>query len=242
MRQVGRIVAIVLHELGKKIKPGVTTAGLDQFAEHLLAREGAMSPFKNYRPSSSHSPFPGITCMSVNDEIVHGVPDSRLLRDGDILSVDCGAKLNGWIADSAWTFPVGKIGPLAQDLLNTTEGALYASIAMARPGRHTGDVAAAMQTAVESQGFNVIRRHTSHGVGRDLHEDPQILNHGYPGQGPRLRCGMTIALEPMVLAGHYETELRDDDWTVASKDGSLTAHFEHTVAVTEGEPEILTKL
>ena len=180
--------------------------------------------------------------MSVNDEIVHGVPGSRLLQEGDILSVDCGASVNGWIADSAWTFPVGDICLAAQDLLDATERALYESIAVARPGSRTGDVAAAMQRAVESRGYNVIRQHTSHGVGRELHEDPQILNHGQPGKGPRLRSGMTIALEPMVLSGNYETELRDDAWTVASRDGKLTAHFEHTVAVTDSEPEILTNL
>ena len=242
MRKAGRIVATVLHELGNEIRPGVTTAGLDQIAAQVLRREGAISPFKDYRPSPSHRPFPGNTCMSVNEEIVHGVPGSRALKEGDILSVDCGASLNGWIADSAWTFPVGEIDVAAQDLLDATEQALYASIAVARAGSCTGDVSATMQLAVESRGYNVIRQHTSHGVGRALHEDPQILNHGQSGKGPRLRSGMTIALEPMVLSGHYETELLDDAWTVASRDGKLTAHFEHTVAVSDSEPEILTKL
>lgn len=242
MREAGRIVATVLHELSEEIKPGVTTQDLDKIAAQLLVREGAKSPFKDYRPSHTHRPFPGTTCMSINEEIVHGVPSSRRLKEGDILSVDCGASFNDWIADSAWTFPVGRISGEAQDLLDATEEALHASIAVAMPGSRTGDVASAMQQAVESYGYNVIRRHTSHGVGRDLHEDPQILNHGHPGKGPRLRRGMTIALEPMVLAGHYDTEVLDDSWTVVSRDGSLTAHFEHTVAVADGEPEILTKI
>ena len=180
--------------------------------------------------------------MSVNTEIVHGVPGKRRLREGDILTVDCGANHKGWIADGAWTFAVGTISHETMDLLDVTEKALYASIAYARAGRCTGDVAAAMQAEVEGRGYNVIRHHTSHGVGRSLHEDPQILNHGRAGTGPRLRKGMTIALEPMVLSGNPDTKLLDDGWTVAALDGKLTAHFEHTIAITDGEAEILTSL
>ncbi len=242
MRQAGRSVATVLHELKGRIRPGVTTLELDQFAEQQLARLGAQSPFKGYQPTQSQCPFPGATCMSVNAEIVHGVPRERRLHEGDLLTVDCGAIQQGWIADGAWTYAVGAVSSEAQDLLDATERALHASIACARAGKRTGDIAEAMQAVVEGRGYNVIRHHTSHGVGRKLHEDPQILNHGRAGTGPRLRKGMTIALEPMVLSGNAGTELLDDAWTVAALDGKLTAHFEHTVAITEGEAEILTKL
>ncbi len=242
MRQAGRIVATVLHEIKERIRPGVTTLDLDQFAERQLALLGAVSPFKGYQPAQTQRPFPGATCMSVNTEIVHGVPGKRRLRDGDILTVDCGAIHQGWIADGAWTFTVGVISSKAADLLDATEKALYASIACARAGKRTGDVAAIMQAEVEGRGYNVIRHHTSHGVGRSLHEDPQILNHGRGGTGTRLRQGMTIALEPMVLAGNSDTKLLDDGWTVGALDGELTAHFEHTIAVTDGEAEILTRL
>ena len=242
MRQAGRIVATVLHEIKERIRPGVTTLELDQFAERQLTLLDAVSPFKGYQPAQTQHPFPGATCMSINAEIVHGVPDKRRLRDGDILTVDCGALHQGWIADSAWTFTVGVVSDEAVALLDATEKALYASIECARAGKRTGDVAAIMQAEVEGRGYNVIRRHTSHGIGRSLHEDPQILNHGRAGTGPLLREGMTIALEPMVLAGHPDTKLLDDGWTVAALDGELTAHFEHTIAVTEGEAEILTRL
>jgi methionyl aminopeptidase len=242
MRQAGRIVATVLHELGGRIRPGATTLELDQFAEQQLTLLGAESPFKGYQPTRTQRPFPGVTCMSVNAEIVHGVPRKRRLHEGDILTVDCGATHRGWIADGAWTFVVGAASAEVQDLLDATEKALYASIKCARAGKRTGDIAATIQAAVERRGYNVIRHHTSHGVGRNLHEDPQILNHGRAGTGPRLRKGMTIALEPMVLSGNPDTELLDDAWTVAALDGKLTAHFEHTVAITEGEAEILTRL
>ena len=242
MREAGRIVATILHELKERIRPGVSTLELDQFAERQLALLNAESPFKGYQPALNQRPFPGATCMSVNTEIVHGVPRERRLREGDILTVDCGAHHQGWIADGAWTFAVGTVSRDAMDLLDATEKALYASIACARAGNCTGDVAANMQAVVEARGYNVIRHHTSHGVGRSLHEDPQILNHGRAGTGPRLRPGMTIALEPMVLSGNPETKLMDDDWTVAALDGKLTAHFEHTIAITDGDAEILTRL
>jgi methionyl aminopeptidase len=242
MRQAGRIVATVLHELRERIRPGVTTLELDHFAEQQLALMDAVSPFKGYQPQSTQSPFPGVTCMSVNAEIVHGVPGQRRLRDGDILTVDCGAAYQGWIADSAWTFEVGAVSSEAAKLLDATKNALYASISCARVGKCTGDVAATMQDEVERCGYNVIRHHTSHGVGRSLHEDPQILNHGSYGTGLGFQKGMTIALEPMVLLGDPDTKLLDDGWTIASLDGKLTAHFEHTIAVTDGEAEILTSL
>ncbi|MCH2540364.1 MAG: type I methionyl aminopeptidase [Anaerolineales bacterium] len=242
IRQCGRIVATVLHELRGRIRPGVTTLELDEFAEQQLALMDAVSPFRGYQPDPTMPPFPGVTCMSVNAEIVHGVPGKRRLREGDVLTVDCGAKHRGWIADGAWTFEVGGVSDEARKLLETTERALYASIACARVGKRTGDVAATMQEEVERSGYNVIRHHTSHGIGRSLHEDPQILNHGRAGTGIPLRNGMTIALEPMVLSGGTETHVLDDGWTVASNDGGLTAHYEHTIAITDGEAQILTKL
>lgn len=242
MRAAGRAVAATFQELKERIRPGITTAELDEIAAHTLAEMGAASPFKGYpNVYDARRPFPGAVCTSVNSELVHGVPGKRRLNEGDIVTIDCGAVCNGWIADSAWTFPVGQVSSETQDLLDATLDALRKAIEAARPGNRTGDVAAAMQQVVEARGYNVVRQHTSHGVGRHLHEDPQIPNHGRPGRGPRLRRGMTIALEPMVLVGGYETTLLDDGWTVASADGGLTAHFEHTVAITDGEAEIITK-
>lgn len=242
MRKAGHIVATILRELESLVSPGVTTRELDQFAERQLSKLDAVSPFKGYRPTKSHVPFPGVTCMSVNSEIVHGVPSNRRLAEGDILTVDCGAVYKGWMADSAWTFPVGKVSDGAYDLLDATKNALYISIESARAGNRTGDIAETMQKAVEDRGYNVIRHHTSHGIGRSLHEDPQILNHGRAKSGPRLKRGMTIALEPMVLAGHYDTKVMSDQWTVSASDGNLTAHFEHTIAITDDDAEILTRI
>ncbi len=243
MREAGRIVATLLQELKAQVRPGVTTGELDRVAARVLKQHGATSPFYNYpNHVRSQRPFPGMICTSVNEELVHGIPGKRALREGDIIKIDCGATFKGWIADSAWTFPVGKISPEAQRLLEVTEGALYASIAAARPNNRTGDMSAALQQFVEEREFNVVREYTSHGVGRHLHEDPQVPNVGEPGRGAKLRPGMTIAVEPMVLAGNYKTRVLSDQWTVAAKDGKLTAHFEHTIAITDGEPEILTRL
>ena len=242
MRKAGHIVATVLGELENVLKPGVTTKELDELAEKQLSKLGAVSPFKGYQPTKGHVPFPGSTCMSVNSEIVHGVPNDRMLDEGDILTIDCGALYEGWMADSAWTYPVGDISDDAKHLLDVTKNALDVSIKSAISGNRTGDVAEAMQKTVENKGYNVIRHHTSHGIGRDLHEDPQILNHGTANSGPMLKTGMTIALEPMVFAGSYDTLLMSDQWTVVAKDGGLTAHFEHTIAVTDNYPDILTKL
>lgn len=243
MRDAGRIVVALLQVLREAIRPGVTTGQLDRKAAEVLRAHKATSPFYNYpNHVRGKRPFPGQICTSVNDELVHGVPGPRVLKDGDILKIDCGAVYQGWIADSAWTFPVGEIGPAARRLLEVTEGALYASIGAAREGNRTGDMAHALQTYVESRGFNVVREYVSHGVGRRLHEDPQITNYGEAGTGSKLRRGMTIAVEPMVLVGSYRTRVLPDQWTVAARDGKLTAHFEHTIAITDGESEILTKL
>ena len=243
MRAAGRIVAILLQELREQIRPGVTTSDLDRKAAEVLRRHEAISPFYNYpNHERGKRPFPGQICASVNEELVHGVPGKRMLKEGDIIKIDCGAIYKGWIADSAWTFPVGKVNPQAHRLLEVTEGALYASIKEARAGKRTGDMAHTLQAYVESHGFNVVREYVSHGVGRRLHEDPSIPNFGDAGKGSKLRPGMTIAVEPMVLIGSYKTKVLADQWTVAAKDGKLTAHFEHTIAITDGEPEILTKL
>ncbi|MBM4424786.1 MAG: type I methionyl aminopeptidase [Chloroflexi bacterium] len=243
MREAGRIVAVLLSELRERIRPGVTTAELDRLAAQVLAKHDATSPFYNYpNHDRGKRPFPGQICASVNEELVHGVPGKRALKEGDIIKIDCGAVYKGWIADSAWTFAVGKINPAAQRLLEVTEGALYASLKEAKAGNRTGDMAHALQHHVETHGFNVVREYVSHGVGRRLHEDPQMPNFGGPGTGSKLRKGMTIAVEPMVLSGTYKTKVLPDQWTVAAKDGKLTAHFEHTIVITDGEPEILTKL
>ncbi|HLE30594.1 MAG TPA: type I methionyl aminopeptidase [Anaerolineales bacterium] len=239
MRQAGRIVAVTLAELRAHARPGTTTRQLDTLAEKIIRQHKAQPAFKGY---PGPYPFPASTCISVNEELVHGIPGKRVLKEGDLVSIDCGVRHQGYYGDSAVSFVIGRVSPEAENLLAATEGALYAAIDMLRPGKRTGDVAAAIQTHVERRGFNVVRQYTSHGIGREMHEAPFIHNYGKAGTGPSLRPGMTIALEPMTLAGKPETRVLADQWTVASKDGKLTAHFEHTVAVTEGEPEILTRL
>lgn len=241
MRRAGRIVAEVLARIGERVAPGVTTAELNALAEEVIRRHNAIPSFKGYPPGSPH-PFPAAICASVNEELVHGIPGPRALQEGDIVSVDVGAVYEGYHGDAARTFPVGEIDEEARRLLEVTEGALYAGIAQARAGNRTGDVSAAIQQYVEQRGFNVVREYTGHGIGRRMHEDPQVPNFGQPGHGIVLRSGMTIALEPMVLAGDYRVRVLEDRWTVVSADGRLTAHFEHTILVRDGEAEILTRL
>jgi methionyl aminopeptidase len=237
MRDAGRINAEVLATTRELLKPGVSTADLNAAAEEVLRKHGCFSPFKGY----GHPPFPTSITVSINQELVHGIPSKkRKLRAGDIVSVDCGTVLDGMVADSAFTGAVGEISPEAQNLLDVTQGALNAGIEMMCVGNRTGDVSAAIQNYVESRGYFVTREYTGHGVGRQMHEGPQVPNYGRPGTGIPLKAGMTIALEPMVLVGTEETRVLPDQWTVVSADGSLTAHFEHSVAVTEGEPLILT--
>lgn len=239
MREAGRVNALALAAAKALVRPGVATADLDAAAAHVLKKHGANPAFLGY---PGPYPYPAVTTISVNDELVHGIPGKRKLKEGDIVSIDCGAVVEGYFGDSAITMPVGEISSLAKRLLDATERALYAGIEAMHPGNRTGDVSAAIQQAVESQGFYVVRDYTGHGVGRSMHEDPQVPNYGTAGRGALLRPGMTIALEPMVLVGTDRTRVLPDQWTVASEDGSLTAHFEHTVAVTEGEPEILTRV
>jgi len=236
MRQAGRIVAAVLDVLRRSIVPGRTTGELDAITARELSQRGASSSFKGYRG------FPAHLCVSVNDELVHGIPGKRVLREGDIVSLDVGAYFHGFHGDAALTIGVGDISPQAEALLQVTEGALKAGIASAHSGAHLSDISAAIQTFVESRGFSVVREYVGHGIGREMHEEPQIPNFGPPGEGPLLQKGMTLALEPMVNAGDWRTKVASDQWTVATADGSLCAHFEHTIAITDGEPEILTRL
>jgi len=237
MCEAGKINATVLATVKALLQPGVTTADLNAAAEDVLRKHGCISPFKGY----GHPPFPTSITVSINQELVHGIPaKSRKLRTSDIVSVDCGTVLDGFVADSAFSAGVGEISLEAQTLLDVTKGALDAAIEKMRVGYRTGDVSAAIQKYVESRGFFVTREYTGHGVGRQMHEGPQVPNYGKAGTGMPLKAGMTIAIEPMVLAGTAETRVLPDQWTVVSADGSLTAHFEHSIAVTEGEPLILT--
>ena len=239
MREAGRINATVLAAVRELLQPGVATADLNAAAEEVLRKHGCISPFKGY----GHPPFPASITVSINEEMVHGVPSKkRKLKAGDIVSIDCGTVFDGFVGDSAFTAAVGEIPPKSQELLNVTEGALQAAIDKMRPGNRTGDIGAAIQNYVESRGYYVTREYTGHGVGRQMHEGPQVPNYGVAGRGLLLRPGMTIAIEPMVLAGTSATRVKSDQWTVVSADGSLTAHFEHSIAVTEGEPLVLTVL
>lgn len=236
MRAAGRVNAAALAAVRELIRPGVTTAELDAAASEVIARHGGKPVFKGY----GQPPFPATICASVNDELVHGIPGKRKLKEGDIISVDCGTLLDGFVGDSAFTAGVGEISADAAKLLEVTERALYEGIEMMRVGKRSGDVSAAIQRLVESHGLHVVREYTGHGVGRQMHEGPQVPNYGTPARGVPLRSGMTIALEPMVLVGTPRTRVLADQWTVASADGSLTAHFEHSVAVTDSDPLILT--
>jgi len=244
MRQAGKIVAGALAEVRRHTRPGVDTAELDQIAEDFLRRYDATPVFKGYPNQQRNSlPFPATITACINNELVHGIPSKdRVLQAGDIFSVDCGAYYKGWIGDAAITIPVGEISEEAQQLLTVTEQALYKGIAQGQLGNRTGDISAAVQDYVERHGFSVVREYTGHGVGRSMHEDPQVPNFGEADKGIRLKSGMTIALEPMVNVGVWQTELLNDGWTVVTADGTLSAHFEHTFAVTDGEPDILTLL
>jgi len=236
MREAGRVNALALASVRELLRPGVTTADLNAAAEETLRKHGAFSPFLNY----GQPPFPGSICASVNEELVHGIPGKRKLKEGDIISVDCGAVVEGYVGDAAFTAGIGQISPNAGKLIEVTKQALDVGIAMMRAGNKTGDVSAAIQQFVEAQGFQVVREYTGHGVGKKMHEGPQVPNYGTPGTGVLLRPGMTIALEPMVLVGTFRTRVLSNQWTVVSADGLLTAHYEHSVAVTEGDPLILT--
>ncbi|HET6477822.1 MAG TPA: type I methionyl aminopeptidase [Dehalococcoidales bacterium] len=235
MRRAGRIVAMILKTMVEKIRPGMETKELDIIAAKELEKCGARSSFKGYHG------FPASLCVSVNDEIVHGIPGKRVLREGDIVSLDFGAIFDGFQGDVALTVGVGRISKKAEALIETTGGALKAGISAARAGAKLGDVSHAIQDYAESRGYSVVREYTGHGIGRDMHEEPQIPNFGLPDSGPVLKKGMTLALEPMVNVGDWRTRVGDDRWMVLTADGSLSAHFEHTIAITDGEPEVLTR-
>lgn len=236
MRKAGRIVAAILDILKKRIEPGIITEELDRITVEEMKRYDVTSSFKGYRG------FPANLCVSVNEQLVHGIPGDRVLKEGDIVSLDFGAVYDGFHGDAALTVGVGEISPEARSLIDTTEGALQAGINSARGGARLGDISAAIQSYVESRGFAVVREYVGHGIGRQMHESPQIPNYGTAGQGPLLSRGMTMALEPMVNAGDWHTKVAGDGWTVSTADGSLCAHFENTIAITDGDAEILTRV
>jgi methionyl aminopeptidase len=239
MRIAGRINAEALAAAHAAIRPGATTADVNAAAEDVLKKYGVFSPFKNYQ---GPYPYPASTCVSVNEELVHGIPGKRKLKEGDIVTVDCGTVYEGYVGDAAFTAGVGEISEKARRLLEVTEQALYDGIRKMMDGNRVGDVSAAIQGCTEINGFHVVREYTGHGVGRQMHEGPQVPNYGVAGRGLLLRNGMTIALEPMLLVGTPMTRVMPDEWTVVSMDGSLTAHFEHSVAITDEGPVILTLL
>ena len=235
MREAGKIVALTHQELKKYIKPGVTTKELDKIAEDYIRSCDAIPSFKGYNG------FTGSICASVNEELVHGIPGNRVLKDGDIISIDIGAKYNSYHGDSAWTYPVGSISEETQKLLDVTEESLFKGLEEAKPNVRLSNISHAIQTFVESHNFSIVREYVGHGVGQNLHEDPQIPHYGPPNKGPRLKPGMVLAIEPMVNAGTRYVKTLEDNWTVVTIDGKMCAHFEHTIAITETGYEILTK-
>ncbi|RMF97641.1 MAG: type I methionyl aminopeptidase [Candidatus Schekmanbacteria bacterium] len=235
LEKVNGIVAKILRELEKKIVPGITTRELDKFAEEMIRDEDCIPAFKGYRG------YPATLCVSVNEEIVHGIPSDKRLKEGDIVSIDIGAKYKGFYGDAAATFPVGDVSERAMRLIEATKGALEAGIAKAQEGNRLGDVSSAIQNYAESRGFSVVRYFVGHGIGRELHEEPQIPNFGEAGKGVRLKNGMVLAIEPMVNEGSYDVKILNDGWTAVTKDGKLSAHFEHTIAISNGRAKILTK-
>lgn len=237
MREAGRVNAAVLKIVREMIRPGISTQELDAVAEDVILKNGGKPAFKNY---PGPYPYPATLTISINEELVHGIPGNRKLVEGDVVSVDCGTILDGFVADSAFSIGVGEISPDAQQLLKVTEKALYKGIEKMRPGNRVGDVSATIQQYVEGYNFHVPREYTGHGVGRAMHEGPLVPNFGVSGRGIPLRPGITVAIEPMVMVGTHRTRVLEDQWTVISADRSLTAHFEHSVAVTEDEPIILT--
>jgi methionyl aminopeptidase len=236
MHQAGRIVAETLALLAENVRPGITTRELDELTFRTITKQGATPSFKGYRG------YPASLCASINDEVVHGIPDKRVLKEGEIISLDVGAYYKGLHGDAAVTVPVGKINSRTQALLDACKAGLAAAIAAAKAGSRIGDISSAVQTEVEARGFSVVREYTGHGVGRDLHEDPLVPNYGEPHQGVVLRPGMTLALEPMINMGAWAVKVKPNGWTVVTRDGSWSAHFEHSVAITEGDADILTRL
>lgn len=236
MRDAGRVVAGALKEVASVVKPGVTTAELDRLAESFIIARGARPAFKGLYG------FPSTICASPNEQVVHGIPSLRVLENGDIISIDVGAEINGFFGDSAVTVPVGEIDDDTSLLLKVTEESLYVGITQAVEGNRLSDISHAVQKHVENNGFSVVRDYVGHGIGKSMHEEPQVPNFGRAGRGPRLQAGMTLAIEPMVNMGTHEVTTLPDNWTVVTKDMKKSAHFEHTIAITEDKPEILTRL
>jgi len=236
LRNAGRLLAGIIEDLKRSLKAEMTTADIDAIADDLIERKGATPAFKGYRG------FPACTCISVNEEVVHGIPGKKKIKNGDIVSIDVGIILDGYFADTAFTIGIGEISPELRQLLEVTEKALYKGIEQARAGNHLSDISFAVQHFVEQKKFSVVRDFVGHGIGSSLHEDPEIPNFGPPGQGPVLKEGMVLAIEPMVNLGDWHTRILDDGWTVVTEDRKPSAHFEHTVAITKSGPEILTKL
>lgn len=236
LRDAGRIVAETLEEVKKAAKPDVTTLDLDRIAEDYIRSKGAKPAFKGYHG------FPGSICASVNEEVVHGIPGLKRLKDGDNVSIDIGAFINGYCGDAAITVAIGEVDAEVEKLIEVTEQSLYKGIEQAIVGNRLGDISHSIQSYAEGHGFGVVRDFVGHGIGRNMHEDPQVPNYGLPGRGPRLKAGMTLAIEPMINAGTHEVKTLSDNWTVVTADGKRSAHFEHTIAITPDGPEILTKL
>ncbi len=236
MRRAGLIVAETLRELRKMVEPGITTRQLDSAAEKKIRAIGAYPTFKGYRK------FPSSICASVNDEVVHGIPSERKLREGDVIKIDCGATLDGYVGDAAITVPVGNISPAVERLIEVTRTSLFRAVEKMVPGNRLYDVSYAVQEFVEENGFSIVRDFCGHGIGQQMHEDPQVPNYGRRGTGPKLKAGWVLAIEPMVNLGTHEVQILSDGWTVKTKDGRASCHFEHTIAVTEDGPVVLTAL
>lgn len=234
MKQGGQILAVVLSELEPLVQPGVRTRDLDFYAERRTRELGGRPAFKGYKE------YPASLCVSVNEEVIHGIPSGRILQEGDIVSLDYGILFENFYCDSALTIPVGQVRPEALKLIAAAEKAFYAGLRYLKAGAYLSDVSSAIQNFVEGEGFSVIRQFCGHGIGRSLHEEPQVPNFGLPGHGPKIKPGMTLAIEPMIAAGNWEVEILDDGWTAVTKDRNLSAHYEHTVAITENGPVILT--
>ena len=240
MRRAGKITAAARALAGEMVKPGVTTREIDRAVEHFIRKQGAVPSFLHFPGPPGVRAFPGSVCASVNDEIIHGIPGPRVLKEGDIVSVDVGAYIGGFHGDCAATYPCGKISEEAQRLIDVTRQSFFEGFAQAREGNRISDISHAVQAYVEANGFSVVREYVGHGVGRNMHEAPEIPNYGAPGHGPKLLRGMTIAVEPMVNAGTAAIRQMSDGWTVKTRDGKYAAHYENTILITAGEPEILT--
>ncbi len=237
--KAGRIVAMVLEEMKTFVRPGISTLDIDRKVESIIRGEGAVPSFLNY----GTPPFPGSACVSVNDEVVHGIPSAaRILKDGDIVSVDVGAYLNGWHGDAARTFPVGEVSEEAMALIRNTEASFWAAFEMTRVGNRLGDISHAVEAVARQFNYGVVKELTGHGIGSELHEDPQVPNYGRAGHGPRLQAGMVLAVEPMLNLGTARIDILDDDWTIVTADGKYSAHYENTIGITEDGPVILTAL